>query len=72
MIDCAAPNKNKTPERVAQTQELLFLTHKLENREEKRREQNKKRSQKENMKRSLKYFTGSFEDIEDALDRLMT
>lgn len=71
MIDCAAPTK--TPERDARAQEVVVSpTKKLKEKEKKRREQHKKESQKNDMKHSLRYLTGSSEDIEDALDRLMT
>lgn len=70
MINCA--DKPKTPERVTRAQGMISPTKKLKNKEEKRREQNKKKSEKEELKSSLKSLTGSYEDVEDALDRLMT
>jgi hypothetical protein len=71
MIDCAAPTK--APERGARAQEVVVSpTKKLKEKEKKRREQHKKESQKNDMKHSLRYVIGSPDEIEDALDRLMT
>lgn len=70
MIDCADHNKVKIPERGARTQEVVSPTKKFEDKDEKEREQHKKKAEKETMKNSLKSLTG--DDLEDALDRLMT
>lgn len=72
IINCADTTKPKTPDRGARAQEVISPTRKFEDKEEKKRIQNKKKSQKTDMKHSLKSLTGSYEHIEDALDRLMT
>jgi hypothetical protein len=72
IIDCADPNKIKTPERATRIQETMPQSKKLQDKEEKRRMQDKKKSQKTDMKHSLRSLTGSYEDVNEALDRLMT